>query len=281
MSKVYRSSSRQTDIVAEDSPFNAMIGARILSSSDVCRLANGLLVLESVISLVAQFIDTHQNMTPAITGESHTTGTNVTDGSNTTVDTTTTSNKDKTLYYYLDYAEGSTVDFGLFRILDSEVVELYVRDLPSETSVADTLAARRPVRFMYGTSEIATLDLSRYELMAFLRNLPAEVYRASGSILEELAATYYKGSADTTMVTDYERMTFMRLRDKVGKTAVELASQAKVIGPYGALGGPGAYHGQLMARDQALNVVRLAAPVVYSWIFEESALGSAYIERAS
>jgi hypothetical protein len=270
-SDAYESSSRHQDVISDHSVFRRTFSPRDFDVSEISDLSSSLLAIESLISILAQFTDTHSNSCPARGGVSHTTG-----SSGSTVNTTTVSDSDSTCYYFIKSDPGKTIQLGLLTIKDASLGSYYSTVLPKDYT-AYSLAGVHTFELMYDGATICAMNMNSYQVAAFLRNLPAELYRTIGSLLEQLAIGFYKGGADTRYITPLERATFVRLQDKICKQAVELAANAKVIGPYGDLMGPDAFKGQLYARDNALNIIRIASPVVYNWLFLEQPLGKPMI----
>lgn len=261
-SDAYKSAQRLGDIVADASFFENVSAPRSFSLTELNRLAEDMYNLEGTIASLANFLETHSVQATPLGNKTVTT------------ESASTSEAESSVYFAIMPAEGKTVTLGNLTISDSEVVEHLVKGFPkSSATYHERMNRENDFKLTFPQGGSLTLKLSPYELMAFLKYLPGEMYRASGSLLEQLAGHFFKSAGDGTGVTYDERAAFLRTQDKTIKTAVEMAARADVVGPYGKLMGPLAYNGTIEAREHSPSILRLIAPSVYSWLYDGKALG--------
>lgn len=238
---------RVTDIAVVDSPALAILGPRSFSAAELLALAREIRALEAMLSMLAMYIIEHKTSSD-LPSDEHT---------------------DYITYNILATESTASIDIAGLALVGCEMIQA-----STNTAVADSrVGTSGPYSLSYDSVVLATFNVSSYVAHAFLKYVPAEVYHAVGSMLEELAAAYYKGNGPSAAITAAERVSFIRLQDKVTKTLIEQASQTAIGSNLGLLSGADAYAGRALARQNSELIVRNLAPNIGAWLYDEIPLG--------
>jgi hypothetical protein len=238
----YPSMQRVVDMALETSVAVAVVGPRTFDADELADLMDDVRRAEGFLALLTSWVREHKTYLPALG----------------------TFRNDYTAYNLLRKAVGTNITIGEMVITDLDIYSAVLNVAPTDVNVG--VVASTDVKF--GGTTIASITASTYAIHSFLRSLPTEVYHAMGSMLEEVASTFYKGEGPTTAITSVEIAALIRLQDKIVKSDIEAAVSTPIGCKDGVLSGPEAHAGRALARQHAEAVLRQLCPTISSWLLD-------------
>lgn len=243
----YPCSSRVLDIADPASPLLAILGPRSFTAAELLVFANELRRLEYAINVLAQWVNAHRAMALSLG----------------------TFKPDTVCFNMLAADPGQTLVIGELSLVGATMISR----LATVAQTDATVGIVGSMTLKYNNTVLAALSCSTYAAHAMLRALPSAIYHSMGSLLEEVAATYYKGRGPDGALTSIERAALIRLQDKITKIRCERAEACALSTKDGIIFGPEALAGELLADQHAPAVVRAIAPTIGAWLYDNEPTG--------
>lgn len=243
----YPSINRVSDIAVNDAWAIAILGPRQFTGEEVAVITSELLALESFLVSLCNF---------CLSVRSHQAYPGGTDAS-------------KMVWHKFVPSEGTNIEIGLLQ-LQGVALERTVAAAAPTANAEDAIE----IPLYYDGVQIAVLNGPMAQNVATLRALPGEVYHVMGSLLEEIAASVYKGRADATFATVPAVQSIIRLQDKIVSRLIDKSADAAIFAGDSTLSGIPETNGKLMARGISHTVLNAIAPTIHDWVLEVSPAGT-------
>lgn len=239
--------SRIADIATTTSLVTNILGPRSFTAPEAVLLAEGLLKLEGLLSSLCLYVKEHRTQSEAM-------GT-YRDG--------------YVLWHVLATDPAKSIVLGDFVLEGGEMLSSKATTAPGDARIGVTGG----YTLKYEGTTVMVASLSSFAAHAMLRALPAALYHAMGSLLEELAAAGYKGTIPIGTFTSNEMAAFIRLQDKILKQEIESVAGTPIASATGILYGTEAVKGAQKAREVAEQLIRTLSPEIAEWLYDEAPLG--------
>lgn len=248
--------SRITDMVAPTSMMANQFGPRVFANDEIQDLMGEVFILEGLLQTVSVHVAEMRHMPRHVTG--------------------TADMQAMQVHSWFENAPGEDVVFGPLTLHDVRLrrttihmnLNFYSEQLPVRMSVRTYDDLGDPT-----DTFVVDTTMSKVALVHMVRDLPKELLAAMGSMLTEIAASYYKGKADIDAITELEIAALVRLQDDQLANRVETASRVQLTDGQGVASGSEVAVGVLAARSNAPLILNALTPVIYSWLFENSPVG--------
>lgn len=243
----YPSVNRVVDIANETSLAVNVLGPRKFTTNELVALMTDIRRMEGFLALLCSYVTEHRTAAAYPGGYK----------------------SDFIAWNLLAFDATKSITVGEFVLSGAEMVT----DV-NNTGITDArVGAQGKFTVSFGETVIASFTASTYTAHAFLRNFPGEIYHAMGSLLEEIASSYYKGEGPVSAITSTEIAALIRLQDKITKGMIEQANQTPIGCLNGTLIGAHAHAGAALARANAGLAIRALAPTIASWLFDATPTG--------
>lgn len=172
-------------------------------------------------------------------------------------------------YHLATYTSGDDFTCGDLAIPGFSVQQKVTDAVPTVDGTQDA----QSIGINYAGELLTNVNLSAAQLHAMLKYLPSEIYHAIGSLFEEIAAAFYKGVGDISLISQYRQQAIIRLQDKITKTRIDQAKDIAIYTTEGVVTGEDDYLGYVQARDTSHVFLQALAPNIYNWVFDQVPLG--------